>query len=506
MKLALLALAILCVFIPCAIADTVTLKSGEIVQGDILSETDTDLVIMAVNQSRTISSRRNILKSDIQTVDRESAQQKQARAAYETLEDRLRLDPNREFSKAEYENGIQALNNYLTTYPDSKVADDARKLLATWKDELAHVEQGDVKFGNRWMTPQDKNSILEKLNEKQRLQSLPATMQGLQKKVQELENHRVQVDASIESIQKAIASCQSVINNPPRVSVITHTVIPATPPQYDSNGRMTQPGSPARPGLDKVQYIADTQAVARTQQRLSAYQAQLSQTQQQMLDIEDSIRNTKRQIAQAQSEYKVATLEVQQPLGSIPAAHQPVPPQPTTVTQQTLASTSQQVVVAAAPQPTGSMEPQSAPKPWIQRYWKGLAIVGGILLLVILVVPPVLKRAERKEAEREEQRRVARQQLKKIFDQIFVQGERPSGKNIPEGEIIPFGNARETTGSGRWFVIGPSHIWAVQDNGRENDNWVLNNVETGGPGAIGARVELEADIVNSIRTLAGEAS
>ena len=104
--------------------------------------------------------------------------------------------------------------------------------------------------------------------------------------------------------------------------------------------------------------------------------------------------------------------------------------------------------------------------------------------------------------ERDKQRRIAREHLKKLFDRIFVEGERPAGKNTPEGEIIPFGNGHVATGGERWFVVGPSYVWAVQNNGRDDDNWVLNNVETGGPGAIGARVMAEEDVVDSIKTLA----
>ena len=55
-------------------------------------------------------------------------------------------------------------------------------------------------------------------------------------------------------------------------------------------------------------------------------------------------------------------------------------------------------------------------------------------------------------------------------------------------------------------MIGPDHIWAVQNNGRETDNWVYNNVITDGPGAIGARIPAESEFADSIKTLANAAS
>ena len=75
------------------------------------------------------------------------------------------------------------------------------------------------------------------------------------------------------------------------------------------------------------------------------------------------------------------------------------------------------------------------------------------------------------------------------------------GWNTPEGETVPIGKGQDASGGGRWFVIGSDHIWAVQNNGKDDDNWALNNVKTYGPGAIGARVPVEAELADSIKTL-----
>ena len=143
------------------------------------------------------------------------------------------------------------------------------------------------------------------------------------------------------------------------------------------------------------------------------------------------------------------------------------------------------------------------------RNWKALALGTGItLLLGVGLCFPLKRMAARsqvKRVERDQQRHAARQQLKKIFDKIFIEGERPLGKNSPEGETIPIGEGRDPSGGGRWFVLGASYIWAVQNNGRDDDNWVYNNVITDGPGAIGARVTLEAELADFIRATAAAA-
>ncbi|MGD0016344.1 MAG: hypothetical protein ABSC38_02345, partial [Verrucomicrobiia bacterium] len=142
MKISVLVLAILFLTISCAFSDSVTLNDGEVIQCEIISETDTQIVVEVSNSNKTITSRRLISKSDIKTVQRESVQQKQERQAYEALVP-LQLDPNREFSKTEYDRGIEAFNKFLAVYTESKFADDIRQRSVLWKSELSHVEKGE---------------------------------------------------------------------------------------------------------------------------------------------------------------------------------------------------------------------------------------------------------------------------------------------------------------------------------------------------------------------------
>jgi hypothetical protein len=223
--------------------------------------------------------------------------------------------------------------------------------------------------------------------------------------------------------------------------------------------------NPERPGV--------LAAVAKFQQQLGADQAALASLNVKTQDL-------KFQIPQAQRAYEAALARANQ--AAVQAAKPPPPP----------------VAPIVVPPPPVVAPPES----WLASNWEGLAIGGGILLLLLLILPYPFKRLLQKlkkaEAQRDEQRRVACANLKKLFDRIFAEGERPAGPNAPEGRIVPIGKGEESYGGGRWFVIGDAHIWAVQNNGRDEDNWVYNNVTTKGRGAVGARIAMDSEWADAI--------
>ena len=78
-------------------ADTLTLKSGEIVEGQIISETETQIEIEASLYHGTIFSRKQVDKTDIQSIVRETLEQKQEKEAYANLA-KFTLNPNQELT------------------------------------------------------------------------------------------------------------------------------------------------------------------------------------------------------------------------------------------------------------------------------------------------------------------------------------------------------------------------------------------------------------------------
>jgi hypothetical protein len=82
--------------------------------------------------------------------------------------------------------------------------------------------------------------------------------------------------------------------------------------------------------------------------------------------------------------------------------------------------------------------------------------------------------------------------LAAIKADIKARGERPDGSNVPEGVRVH--DTQNLYGGGDWFVVGSDWIWYVQNNGMDGDDWAVNNVRTGGAGAIGWRVPYDPEL------------
>lgn len=431
----------------------VTLKSGEVLRGDVVSDTNDVLQIRAFNANRTISSLRNVPHADIQNVYNETPAEAAERIDYFVLS-KFQLNPDQEQSREFYTQWIDAFGKFLKTYPQSDKATIVQQRIEACQSELKHVADHEVKFGNRWMTPVEKTPL-----------SLAKQLADLERQHDSLAATIGEARGKLQGLQVKLGTLQDTQN--PKDN--TRTAYDARTGRYYNEHYTTYPvvPNPERPHVQA--------AIVACQQQIGAGEPVLA-------SLSAKIQNIKFQIPQAQRAYEVALAKANQ---------KPAP------------------VVAAPPPPAPAAEPVVpppvvvAPEPGIARYWKGLAVGGGILVILLLLIYPLkrfLQRSEQSEAERDELRRVARDNLKKVFDNIFAQGERPAGPNTPEGEIVPIGKGEDTYGGGRWFVIGDSHIWAVQNNGRETDNWVYNNVTTKGHGAVGARIPIDTELAEYINT------
>ena len=115
--------------------------------------------------------------------------------------------------------------------------------------------------------------------------------------------------------------------------------------------------------------------------------------------------------------------------------------------------------------------------------------------------------AEREyEAEKAaEHKRQLKARADQIADYIRAAGEKPDGDHRPVGDYLL--DTQNIYGGGEWFVIGETHIWHVQNNGMDGDDWSRNNVRTGGAGGIGYRIAFDQVIADELRHLnAGELS
>ena len=96
--------------------------------------------------------------------------------------------------------------------------------------------------------------------------------------------------------------------------------------------------------------------------------------------------------------------------------------------------------------------------------------------------------------------------LKCLIDEcksFFDDAEKPNGDNlVVEGEIIEDPNyPLNIYGGGHYWVIQKDFIWFIRNNGFDGADWSLNNVATGGAGAIGVRVQYDEDLACKLRCI-----
>lgn len=98
------------------------------------------------------------------------------------------------------------------------------------------------------------------------------------------------------------------------------------------------------------------------------------------------------------------------------------------------------------------------------------------------------------------QARNRRKDLVKLFRD---RGDFPStGTDIRnEDRLVVSGRNSIAYGGGDWFVITPSHIWFVQNNGGDGDDWGANNIVTGGAGAMGWRMPRTDELAQELQQL-----
>lgn len=112
--------------------------------------------------------------------------------------------------------------------------------------------------------------------------------------------------------------------------------------------------------------------------------------------------------------------------------------------------------------------------------------------------PEVARRAQA------EARKAAKERIAAIARQIREAGTRPEAT---DGQVPwPAGDRLLDTfdiyGGGACFVLAADAIWYLQNNGGDGDCWAHNNVRTGGAGAIGWQVPLDAALAAELRALA----
>jgi hypothetical protein len=329
-------------------ADTVTLKSGEVLEGRILSETDTQLVIEASFYHGTILSTREVAKSDIQSVIRETPEQKQEKADYAAL-GAYTLNPNQELTKGQYDAGITAFEKFPATYTNSSYASDINHRLADWRAEASNVESGKVKFAGTWMTADEK-----------KVQAAQATVQSLKQQLAEAQTQRAAQAEKLAAAQKQLADAQSRLANISGASGSGSAAARNQGGRRDLAGRLTagvvgvergeMTGEPAS-NPERAQVQAEVNS---DQQRVTQEQGTLTLLDAKVTDLQSQIPPREQEYKTSLAQLSGTTIQSQAGVAQLPSAKANRPSETN----------------APVKAPQSSVPPQEQTPPWYMRAWK----------------------------------------------------------------------------------------------------------------------------------------
>lgn len=253
-------------------ADTLTLKSGDILEGQIISETETQIEMRVSLYHGTIFSTRQVDKADVQSVVHETVEQKQEKAAYAALA-KLTLNPNQELTKDQYATGIAAFEKFQAKFTNSTATAEISKRLADWQTEASNVASGKVKFAGVWMTPEEK-----------KVRAAQDALQSLKSQLADLLVQRAKLAAAVATTQAKLTAARG------------GSALSPDSGRHDLAGRLTagitapkQEEAPAGPSAE-----------------VTALQQQVTQEQGTLTALDGKISEIQAQIPQREQEAKVA--------------------------------------------------------------------------------------------------------------------------------------------------------------------------------------------------------
>ena len=293
------------VILICAFGESiVTLKSGEVLQGQILSDTNGVVHIRAFSHNHTISSLRDISHSDIQTIQTETPAQIAERTDYEALS-RFQLNPNQEQTVDWYNQWIGAFQKFVKNYPDSDKLPAIRNDIALCQAESKNVAEGKVKFANQWMSVEAKRVAAAEYT----IQSLKSQLADLQRQRDKLAENVAAAQGNLAAAQQKLSTLQD--SQVPVYQTVTRqqhlgpgkvggNAVTTTELAHDGYGNpiYTTQGNPER---------------ASVLSEIALYQQQLATGPQMLATFDRRIQDVRSQIAKAEQDYASARAQLSLP-------------------------------------------------------------------------------------------------------------------------------------------------------------------------------------------------
>jgi hypothetical protein len=393
-------------WLPVTRADTIQFKNGSALDGEIVSESDT-AVVMDVRMGGGSIIRRTISKDQIASVTRETPEQKRAHAlaeAYRKVEV-YQLNPTNNFPLAYYDKVIkEVFQPFVAAYPDSVQAGNIKARMADWEQERQQVADGKVKRDGQWLTAEEVRAI----DEKQKSENLKAQIQAYteqkqyDKAVAGLEyllDHETDADQKAElqqSLEKAYNGLIAVLKEKGKQAEIQSKSLAMRSEVVQQAYDATE--EEYRNLLDEYRRSPDTALgvranLAMKQKQLDRHKAELTAIKQQVEQFEQQTSVITNTLAKAEARYAAFRTAVEREAKlaaakrSKPAVNtEPEPPkEPEALLEPfevpTISKT-QEVSLLSAPEPEPSAPPppprQTSFREWLEQNW----LIAGICLVL----------------------------------------------------------------------------------------------------------------------------
>lgn len=227
------------------------------------------------NATRTISSVRDISHSDIQTVQTDTPALAAERADYLALT-KFQLFANQEQPVDWYAQWTAAFKKFLSDYPHSDKTKIIQQNIEACQAERRHVENGEVKFADQWMTPDKKTPLVKQ-----------QAIELLKSKIANLQTQRDQMSEVLGATEGALAGTEQALKAP--------------------QNRVKAPGLEA----DVINY-----------------QTKLGKDRVRMASLDAKINDLQSQVSKLEQEYQAALSKLNEPKQAIVEMTPPPSPKP----------------------------------------------------------------------------------------------------------------------------------------------------------------------------------
>lgn len=136
---------------------------------------------------------------------------------------------------------------------------------------------------------------------------------------------------------------------------------------------------------------------------------------------------------------------------------------------------------------------------WTVKY-KGIVVADiESLKSANEVVEEQKKVAKKREAEREELKNAINKKIADLKKEYLTEEQGQEVSKLPIITAPRLGwEGASIYGTGRWMAKDDQYLYLIYNNGTDGGDWRMNNVPTGGAGAIGYRIEISSETIKEL--------